>query len=207
MSLTVRIMLPPMPASARRFMEALAPARREALNRQVAHAVQHQVSTHLADAARGRHATADRLGATPTGHLERAAENVGAEATGEGAVISIESPGIGRARGPITITPREKKFLTIPTSAESYGRKAGSLSLRLFRPQQKGSTKDAPKLMRCLATTDGGTFRILYALAERATLKHDPGLLPSDEAITEAAKTAIKFQLEAERRSGEGASS
>lgn len=86
---------------------------------------------HLIEQAKGRHKTANRLGAQPTDHLLLAAEsqNLKGMSDAGGVTIGITSPGIGRAFHPLDIKPSAgKKYLTIPATAEAYGRRAGSFN-------------------------------------------------------------------------------
>ena len=83
------------------------------------------IRQHITDAAKSRHTTAKKLGATPTGYLEGAAGGLENHATGEGASIVINQGAeiFLRTLGPVTVTPRDgHKWLAIPCHRASYGK-------------------------------------------------------------------------------------
>ncbi len=162
------------------------------------------VRTHLARASLSRHSTAARLGASPTGHLEKAAQAVrtelapggiaaGAGNPSVGAVI-VESPGIARALRPVRIVPRLARALTIPIHALAYGRRAAEVERltgeRLFRPVRSGGRKT-----NILAATINGQLVPLYALVRSVTLPHDPGLLPTAPELGGLVRSAMLRRL------------
>jgi len=148
------------------------------------------VRSHLSAAAATRHSTASKLGAAPTGHLEKAAQSVRSEADGAGGAVVVESPGIGRALGPVRIVPRLARALTIPKHPLAYGRRAKEverlIGSRLFRPTKAGGAKS-----NVLAGTINGEMVVLYSLTKAVTLRHDPGLLPTVPEISAMAKGAM----------------
>lgn len=133
------------------------------------------IRTHLAGLAGSRHATAAKLGASPTGHI-RAQACRREHADAHGATISIGIPGISRAFRDIEITPRRASALTIPVHRLAYGRTVYEVSRErpVFRPQGKDY----------LATTaEDGTLTVLYLLRTRVRQPRDPSLLPTREDI------------------------
>lgn len=159
------------------------------LNREIAAEISETVRDHLRSYALSHHATADRLGATRTGNLEDAAVEASSDATG--ATVTVAALGIRRALGPVEIRPKGKQALTIPVAAIAYGRKVSYLEshgIEVFRPKGKNY----------LATTEGSgkdaKLVPLYILAKRATLKHEPDLLPSAaELRVNALAAALAF--------------
>ena len=98
----------------------------------------------------------------------------------DGATVTVAALGIRRALGPVEILPRGKQALTIPVAAIAYGRSVAYLKshgVNVFRPKGKNY----------LATTKGkgksAKIVPLYILAKRATLKHEPDLLPSQSSL------------------------
>ena len=71
-----------------------------------------------------RHASAQRLGATPSGFRERAAKRIEGDSDAAAAVVRIpRNTGLGRAYYSMTLTPGAgRKYLTIPACAETYGK-------------------------------------------------------------------------------------
>lgn len=173
----------------------------------------------LIEQAKVRHKTAQRLGATPTGHLERAAESVTSASDAQGATIGITSPGISRAFGPLDIKPSAgKKYLTIPATAEAYGRRAGSFNdLRLAFFRRAGTLLLA--LVKAdqssLATRESSGYGIeskaakgakaplqaaqrpavYYWLKSQVTVPQDRSLLPDDQTYGEAAEDGVRDYL------------
>lgn len=90
---------------------------------------------HVRTIAPARHWTADRLGAQRTGFLERAAGAIEPDADAQAAYLVIpRSFGLQRAFGPIVIVPtRGGTYLTIPATAEAYGRRAGEFANLVFK--------------------------------------------------------------------------
>lgn len=168
--ITVNIDTPQLDAISRR----LEPSYRSELHREIAAEISETVRGHLRRYALTHHATASRLGARPTGNLEDA--RVDAASDSSGATVTVAALGIRRALGPVDIRPKGKQALTIPVAAIAYGRKVSYLEshgIEVFRPKGKNY----------LATTEGSgkdaKLVPLYILAKRATLKHEPDLLPS----------------------------
>lgn len=169
------------------IIERLSPSSRPALFAELAAEVSETVRDHLRDYALTHHRTAQRLGARQTGNLEDA--KVTATSGTEGATVRVAAMGIRRALGPVVITPRQKSALTIPVAALAYGRTVGYLKshgVEVFRPKGKNY----------LATAEGkgrdAKIVPLYILAKRATLKHEPGLLPSGTTLAANALVAAR---------------
>lgn len=145
------------------------------------------IRTHLAGLAATRHATASRLGATPTGHIRAQAARRG-PVTDTSATIEIGIPGIRRAWHDITIRPRQAAALTIPVHRLAYGRTARDLGteLRIFRPRGKDY----------LATTDAeGNLTVLYLLRKIVHQRRDPSLMPTKAQLTAAVTTGYSAAL------------
>ena len=112
------------------------------------------------------------------------------EATSDanGATVTLAALGIRRALGPLTIVPKSKAALTIPVAAIAYGRKVSYLEshgIEVFRPKGKNylAYKENPK---------SRFSTVLYILAKRATLKHEPDLLPRKEELAANALAAAR---------------
>ena len=168
------------------IVERLGQASRAELHAEIAGRLQTIVDNHLASYALSHHATAGRLGARPTGNLEKA--KVTATSGADGATVTVAAPGIRRALGPITIKPKYKQALTIPVAALAYGRTVAYLKaqgVNVFRPKGKNylAYKENPK---------SKFSTVLYILAKRATLKHEPDLLPSQDTLAANALEAAR---------------
>ena len=150
-----------------------------------------------------RHATAKRLGASPTGYYEKKAESVESSATGEQAIVSIATGGgkeaFARVLGEVQILPREgHKYLTVPAINVAYGRRAKEFGdLKFITFGRKGDA-DAPRaLVKQTVTMVPGKRKpeikqienkVFYWLTPSVTLTKDRTLLPSDEAYLKAAE-------------------
>ena len=172
------------------IIERLEPGARAELHREVAAEIQQTVQGHLRRYALAHHRTAAGLGARPTGNLEDA--KVEAASGADGATVTVAALGIRRALGPLTITPRNRSALTIPVAAMAYGRTVAYLrnhGVEMFRPKGKNY----------LATTEGrgkdAKVVPLYVLVRRATLRHEPDLLPSRDELTRNALAAARDYL------------
>lgn len=125
-------------------------------------------------------------GARPTGNLEDA--KVEAFSDSDGATVTVAALGIRRALGPLEIRPKNKQALTIPVAAISYGRSVAYLKahgIDVFRPKGKDylAYKENPKSQ---------FSTVIYILARRATLKHEPDLLPRKEELAANALEAAR---------------
>lgn len=139
------------------------------------------VRGHLEHEAQGRHFTARRLGAEPTGFLEDAAASVVAAPEPRAVVVRVDSPGVKRAYRDIEIRPKGRfPYLTIPVDAAAYGRRASSLARatgwRMFQFRSR-----AGNFLLAARGPDG--LRPLYALKESVPQGRDPSLMPSDEEV------------------------
>ena len=159
------------------------------------------IQRHITEkAAPTHHKTADDLGATRSGHLEKGADAVTPHSTSDYAEVIIPIPGISRAFRDLTVTPKSWDYLTIPADAVSYGRRASevrALGFSIFRPPAKGAklvSKDPRKFSgykNILMGSRDGEVKTLYSLAKSAHLHQDRGLLPDDEEISLTAKLSI----------------
>lgn len=162
----------------------------------VADNVAELVRDHLFRIAPRHHISAHRLGATPTGRLEKGARATQFTASANGAEVIIPIPGLSRAFGPLTITPRNAAALTLPVSPHAYGKRVGELRANgwnIFRP------KGHDILMGSLGDDEAVP---LYVLKRRVQLKQDRSLLPSDAELgTTASKAMLDYIRRTTRRS------
>ena len=179
--------------------------------------VREHTADHIADASDSRHKSADRLGAAHTGFLEFApgrgqmrSESEYEDKDGQGKpftevqnvstnkvdVVIGNTPGLSRAFGPITITPKKAKALTIPINKISYAKRVGELKdegFKIFKlPSDPQSKRDG-----ILATEDeSGGIIPLYVLCGKVTIPQDRGLLPSDSDIEDWCEDSIVSFME-----------
>jgi len=166
------------------IIERVSPGARAGLHREIAAELSETVRDHLRAYALSHHKTATGLGARPTGNLEDA--KVEATSDSNGATVTVAALGIRRALGPLEIRPKGKQALTIPVAAIAYGRSVAYLKahgIKAFRPKGKNylAYKENPKSQ---------FSTVIYILAKRATLKHEPGLLPNRDTLAANAISA-----------------
>jgi|SRR5581483_8260944 len=172
-----------------RFMAGL--TNREPMNELVRDRARELTRNHLVAIAETRHATAERLGAQPTGHWAQAAEKTTSEADEEGATISIEQPGIGRAAHDVTIVPGGgKKYLTIPAIAAAYGKRAVTVPDLTVLIRWKDGERRAVALIQAEGKPGAGT--VWYWLVKSVFQPQDRSLLPSDEQYRLAALQGVR---------------
>lgn len=175
------------------FAHSLGPQGRRTLNESAGRQLWADIRAHLRKEAGQRHATASRLGANPTGHLEKAAQSTDWTADSDAATVTVHSPGISRVFHPLRITPKRAQTLTIPVHALGYGRRASEVSAahRLFRPKGKDY----------LMADVEGTPTVIYLLRKAVTISLDRSLMPSDEELAASAKrgylSAIRLAIQA----------
>ncbi|WP_009964073.1 hypothetical protein [Verrucomicrobium spinosum] len=170
------------------------------LNKRIADAAEVVTREHiLFRAAPTRHTTADRLGAQPTGYLIRRGNAIESASNAEGATVTLGgAPEIfARVEGPVTIKPVNSKYLTIPASAQAYGRRARELQglkpIRLGRHLALVEESDSGRPIK--GDKSGRKIVVHYWLKESVTLPQDRGLLPSEEQYTVAAEGAAADML------------
>ena len=180
------------PRNLGKWLDLVKPEGRRQLFSVAANAVRILVRNHLSRIAPRHHISAHRLGATPTGHIEKGARATHFTASSDSAEVIIPIAGLSRAFRPLTITPRTANALTLPVSSHSYGKRVGELRANgwnIFRPKGKDT------LWGKLQDEDDAVP--LYVLKKRVQLKQDRSLLPSDAELGGTASKAILRYLAA----------
>jgi hypothetical protein len=156
---------------------------------QVAGGIEELTRSHIATAAATRHTTAQRLGATPTNYLLNKASSVEALGTPGSVLLTVSGDIFKRTFQPVTVTAVNAKMLTIPWSAEAYGKRAGEFSNLFVYVSKKGDGQ------AFLAQRDGKTMKFLFLLKRSVVLPQDRGLLPADEEIFKVVEQAADDKL------------
>jgi len=135
-----------------------------------------------------QHKSAQRLGATPTGHLADAYQAIEVQSTREGAFILVPRASRLRAAfGKYVLTPKNgSKFLTIPASAEAYGKRAREFD-DLFVVARPG------KKLFLARTEADGSLKSMYFLTKEAEIPEDSNLIPFDLLAEEAADSVEAY--------------
>lgn len=140
-----------------------------------------------ASKSEGEHRTADRLGGKRTGHLERAFRGIEAENDESSARLLV--PGASRLRaafGAYTLTPKNSKYLTLPISAEAYGRRAGEFEDLFPITSKKGN-------LLLVRKAEGGGIEPMYFLTTSVDIPEDSTLIPFEEIYEGAADSVEAF--------------
>ena len=141
-----------------------------------------------AETSQTKHRTAERLGATPTGHLADAYSEI--ESGSDGAAMRLFIPGASRLRaafGSYTVTPGSgKKYLTIPVAAEAYGKRARQIDGLQFMVV-------GPNRTPILAKSSGDRLTTYYLLVKSAMIPADPSLIHFDVLAEEAVDAAEEY--------------
>ena len=153
------------------------------------------VRDYLIVLAGSRHATAENLGAQPSGHLGKAAEKVALPSAlkpiPDGIAVSINHPGMSRAFKDVKIRPGQgKKYLTIPATAEAYNRRAYRFTTLEVLFGRKGPYALGERQKRDKSGQQPAC--VFYWLVKSVSQPQDRTLLPGDDAILRAAMTGVR---------------
>lgn len=184
------------PQSLRGFLGSLGSAGRHNLFSAAAAAVCDLVRRHIAAEAPRRHFSASRLGATPTGHLEKAARKTVFHADATHGEVVIPAPGFGRAFHDVDIVPTHANYLTLPIDGRSYGRRVGelrALGWAFFTPAKGHDKEDI--LFGYRGKGKDKEVVPLYLLKKHVEQKQDRSLLPSDAEIGATATRAMMSEI------------
>jgi hypothetical protein len=142
-----------------------------------------------------RHASAQRLGATPSGFRERAARRIEGASDDTAAILRIpRTTGLGRAFHDVTLRPGTgRTYLTIPGCAETYGKVVGDFPAGSFAFTILGGRY--PALMWVKAGGSHQEWSLAYWLRREVVQRQDRALLPSDAGYTALASEAAKTYI------------
>jgi hypothetical protein len=148
-------------------------------------------------------------------YYAQAARSVNVANTSHGAAINITQIGIRQRLFGGTITPKTRKYLTIPADPEAYGKRASEFFDLDFAMAMDPNGRIRPALVRRASTVvqfskrkkkDGSIktgFRatalrggeVMFWLVRRVTQAPDPTVLPYNEHMTAVAVEAIKSSV------------
>ncbi len=148
---------------------------------------------HITKASQTRHKSAARLGAQPTGYLEKiasSAEGVRGAASPGGVRLTLQGDIFKRAFGPVTVSASKAKALTLPMRAEAYGRRAREFNDLFVYKSKRGQA--------FLARSAGkGRIEFMFMLKKSVLLPQDRGLLPSEADYLRAVEKAARRYIDA----------
>lgn len=154
-------------------------------------AVKQEIVKWIEFLAQTRHATARRMGATPTGFVAGARNRVSVRADSAGAHMTIAHPFFSSAEKDVLILPRKAGALTIPVHRIAYGKTARQV-------EAEGRPLFVIRTARgsFLATKPGnGRLLLLFALKKGVIQPRDPSRLPPRKKLERAAEDAAKVQV------------
>ena len=161
---------------------------RTGLHQYIGAAAEAGTRLHIRKAAQARHATANRLGAKPTGYLTKRAELVEGRGNAKEAEITVTGAIFKRTFGPVTVRPVAKKMLAIPMRAEAYGKRPGEFTdLFVFKSKQGR--------LFLARQAEPGKLHFLFLLKASVVLPQDRGLLPSDDQFGQIAELGARGYL------------
>ena len=156
------------------------------ITRAGAYALYVLVRRHVNRYARAHHASADRLQAAHTGHLE---DGSAAIVPPTDNVLKIPIPGFQRVFRPLEISPRFARALTIPINRVAYGKRAARLESEGWRIfTQRGRENRGILFGR---REEDAEATPLYALKKRVRVRQDRSMLPLDEDMQRAAAKGV----------------
>ena len=152
--------------------------------------------------ARDRHASAQALGATPTGIVRRVATETRWEERQGSNYVVVPHPMFRRAFRDVTVEPQKAGALAIPMAKESYGRLPRTMGELFVWRRKKGADGRDDKGAAFLARTKGKgknqRLELLFLLYRgRILQKQDPSLLPEPATMAQAAMKGVARRLQA----------
>lgn len=143
-----------------------------------------------------RHASAQRLGATPSGFRERAAKRIESASDSTAAIVRIpRNTGLGRAFGDVTLRPGSgRTYLTIPACAETYGKSMRDFPHGTFAYAFLLKSR-SPVMLWAEAGGRHDKGDVAYWLRRQIFQPQDRTLLPSDAGYTTLASEAAKTYI------------
>lgn len=159
----------------------LIPSRRE-LAEAAGRGVSNAVKLHLAerDQARGS-------GEMRTGYYGKAANAVRTEITDDEALVTINKEGIALHYYGGVIYPVDAKALAIPKRPDVAGKRPKEAD-----PMRAKFALVWPKGSKVGQLRDRKDDQLVYLLVPKATIKADPTVLPSDDALLDAGQAAME---------------
>lgn len=190
MSVTLKITAEGDAAGLRKFRQGMSGGGLVEVHGRIAKKLKEFVSVHVA--ANDDHATATRLGATPTGHMAKLAKRIEAGSDATHAVLRIPRKSRLRAAfGGFTITPGNgKKYLTIPAHKMTYGKRVAQFPEGTFAPRLLG------RYMALVFRAGPEKGRVAYWLKASVVVKEDRTLLPFEEIPQVAQRVASAYIAE-----------
>lgn len=161
---------------------------RAPLNRKIARDAERFTKEFGARKSQTEHRTASALGARATGHLAQAYQGIQSQSdASEARLLVPRASRLRAAFGSYVLKPTNSKYLTIPVSRLSYGRRAGEFDDLTF-------LRVGPRKTAILARKDAdGNLETMYLLTTSVNVKEDASLLPFPEIADGAAISVEEY--------------
>lgn len=135
--------------------------------------------------------TPNKLGAQSTGFWQKAANSVVARSTAQEAVVEITHRGVALQYYGGTVTPKNKKALTIPIHPDAHGKWVGDFPQgTIFR------IPGTALLARKVGDASSAQIQPLFLLRRSVKVNSNPDVLPTEDEIRTAALDAGKAFVE-----------
>lgn len=194
----VKVEYRPSPAIARLF-RTLSGEDRKSLDNAGAQYAAAKTRAWLKDLGTTRHATAQKLGATPTQIVERTRKGVKVADVGGAQCVVVPHPMFRRAFRDVTIAPQKASALAIPVHRLAYGK--SPLAIEGLFPVRRGKSL-------FFAKSEGKRPQktVFYYLLHRERIEQekDETLLPSGEELGKEACKGIATLLIARMKKARG---
>lgn len=181
---------------------------RSGLNAYIATSAEAGTRQYITRIAASTHETAQRLGAAPTNYLTKRAQLTESTHNADSATVIVSGAIFRRVLGPVKVEARRSKWLTIPATAEAYGKSAREFNdlrvqffgrglMGLVRAEQSVLGTRARRGFR--AETQYGLgwkkSQVLFWLKKSVVLPQDTTLLPDAQAYSEMGELAARAYL------------
>ena len=182
-----------------RSVSALTRADRTAAHQEMAAGIEEVTRGYINALGGGRKGTAAKLGAASTGFYRKQGSLLQATGDATGVRLTMPRAPFSRAFRAYDLVPRSGSLLTIPLTAESYGKRArefGGLKWRQFSDEDvaAGKSTHAGLVLGRPAPEKGGLFSALFRGARQVHQDQDRTLLPDDADWLDAmALGAVNF--------------
>lgn len=183
-----------------RLHQAMSPLIRPRIVPLATRRVYNFIHRHFLAYAQTHHASADRLGAPHTKHMERAARDMTHESNASEGRITLAMAGVGRAYHDIDIRMRDKR-LTLPIAKESYGKTVADMRRRYGDDKMFVFQSRHGNLIMAASEDKGRgrkrhrTMIPLFVLKEHVHQRQDATMLPRPQEISEVAYDALKESI------------
>ena len=154
--------------------------------------------TQTAVALNADHKTANRLGATPTNHLEKIASQIESSSSATAATLKIpRASQLAAAFGAYTVVPSKPNGrLPIAVAPEAYGRRPRTFGKLDVVHAEVNGRKGLYLALPQVGVKSDTPPHLLYLLIRKAKIEQDRSLLPFDEMREQAVQTSSDYIVE-----------